>query len=211
MTNRRFSLTIGIQVFLFFLAFCGKTAVAEQSAQSLKGEKKNTVATTASFSTELQAFLDEIQKKDKWKTADVMELVPRLQLFRKELEQFQHLPNLEAMKEKFPAKDHTVQVLDLHYRYAIHRSFQAVSKEIEKIDGWNNDARLVVLALECVVHLDSDNFARQLELGRRLVELEPENMKFKQAIAWIEKQLGKSRPTVQPRQKRVPGQGQQAQ
>ena len=208
MTNRRFSLTRGLLIFLCFMALCRTVATAEQAGQFLQGEEKKTGAAKAGFSIELQALLDDIMKKEEWKTADVMELIPQLQLFRKELATFQHLPNLEALKGKFPADNHTAQVLDLYYRYAIHRAFQAVAKDIEKINGWNSDARLVLLAVVCARHLDSDNFARQLELGRRLVELEPGNMKFRESLAWLEKQLGKNGTAVQTRQQTVPAQKQ---
>ncbi len=198
MTNRRFPLVRVLLVFLCGLVLCWKAAAAEQAAQSLTGDKKNNAVAKTAFSKGLQALLDDILKADEWKTADVMELVPQLQLFREELAEFQQLPNLEALKGKFP-NDRTVQVLELCYRYAVHKSYQAVEKEIEKIDGWNNDARLVLLATECVVHLDGSNFARQRELGRRLVELEPGNAKFRQALAWIEEQLANSGTAVQPR------------
>jgi hypothetical protein len=88
---------------------------------------------------------------------------------------------------------------------------KAVSNDIEKTNGWNSDARLVLLAVLCARHLDGSNLAKQPELGRRLVELEFGNMKFKQSPAWVEKQLAKSRTAVQPRQKKDPVQKQQAQ
>jgi len=191
MTNRRFSLTGVIVVFLCLMALCCMNAAAEQVAPSLNEGEKGTAAKVG-FSTGLQMFLDDMLKKDEWKTADVMALVPQLQLFRKELADFQHIPNLEALKDKFP-DDRIVQVLDLYYNYAVHKSYQTVAKDIEKINGWNNDARLVLLASVCARHLDGDNFAKQVELGRRLVELEPKNKKFRQELEWLEKQLAKNR------------------
>ncbi len=208
MTHRRFSWTRGLLVVLCILALCGKAA--GQAAQPVKGDGKNTVAAKTGFSTGLQALLDDILKADdKWKTEDVMELVSRLQMFREELADYPHLPNLEALKGKIH-NDHIVQVLDLYYRYSVHKAYQAVEKDIEKIDGWNNDSWLVLLAIECVIHIDSDNFEKQLVLARRLVELEPENKKFRKALEWTEQQLPPSKRGVQPRQKKAPAQEQQA-
>ena len=102
MTNRRFLLTGCLQVFLCLLALGGMNAVAEQVVQPLKEKAKTQVNATAGFSTGLQSFLNDIQEKKEWKIADVMELVPRLQLYRTELENFQHLPNQEALKARFP-------------------------------------------------------------------------------------------------------------
>ncbi len=202
MTNRHFSLTRGPLVILCCLAICGMAA-AEETAPFSRGTEKSPSAAKAVFSPELQALLDDILKKDEWKTADVMELVPRLQSFRTELAEFQHLPNLEALKDKFPDDVHTAHVVDLYCRYAVHKSYQAVAKDIEAIHAWDNDARLVLLAVECAHHLDRRNLARQLELGRRLVELEPGNKKFRQSLAGVEKQLAKLGTDVQPPQQTV--------
>ena len=210
MTNRRFSFANGIQAILCLLALCGMNAAAEQDAQPVKEKARAQVNATAGFSSGLQAFLGDIQKKKEWKTADVMELVPQLQMYGEELVNYKHLPNQEALKDKFP-DDHTVQILDLYYRYAVHRSFQTVAKDIEKMNGWNDDARLVVLAASCARHLDGSNLAKQLELGRRLVELEPKNRQFRQSLEWVEKELARKEKVARPRRQTVPVQKQQAQ
>lgn len=123
-----------------------------------------------------EEVLKELETKRKWELLAIELLVNKASSFRKALKRSSDLPNLE--KVKTVQTESEAAILNLWYKYGIHRSYQEIYDAIDKTPAWEKDSRLVFLRLLCGRRLNIGK-TELLKLCEMLIALEPNNQRFK--------------------------------
>ena len=121
--------------------------------------------------------LNELEKKRKWELIALEIYTNKIGAFRRQLKGKPDLPNLEIVKAVQTAED--AELLNLWYKYGVHRAHQEIYDAIGRKAGWEKDARFVFLRLLCGRRLNRDK-TELLKLCDILIALEPNNQRFNQ-------------------------------
>ena len=103
-------------------------------------------------------------------------LMGKIGSFRKELKGSPNLPNLEHIKVNQTESE--AAILNLWYKYSVHRSYQEIYEAVGRTAAWEKDGRLVFLRLLCGRRLNIEKTVL-LKLCDTLIALEPNNQRFK--------------------------------
>ncbi len=131
----------------------------------------------------VEEALKELETKRKWELDAIEIFMSKLSAYRKELRGSLDLPNLEKIRISLTEPE--AFMLNLWFKYSIHRSYHDIYDSIDKIEAWEKDTRLVFLKLLCGRRLNREK-AELLKLCDMLVELEPDNQRFKHARLSLE-------------------------
>lgn len=121
--------------------------------------------------------LKVLETKHKLELVAIEILMGKIGSFRKELMGSPNLPNLEQVK--VAQTESEAAILNLWYKYSVHRSYQEIYVAVGKTAAWEKDTGLVFLRLLCGRRLYTEK-AELLKLCDTLIALEPNNQRFKQ-------------------------------
>ncbi|MGN0878939.1 MAG: hypothetical protein ACI4WT_05745 [Oligosphaeraceae bacterium] len=120
--------------------------------------------------------LKELETNRKLELVAIEILMGKIGSFRKELKGSPNLPNLEQVKVAHTEPE--AAILNLWYKYSVHRSYQEIYEAVGKTAAWEKDGRLVFLRLLCGRRLNIEKTVL-LKLCDTLIALEPNNQRFK--------------------------------